>query len=351
MNVLELYRLTEWFEIEVVEKNIFRLYQQLAEKLTQNAQNNSAQLPFEDDKNSLVNALSDMKIERLTYEQREYLEKLGIEYFLGEGGKKFLHDTFYLSGLDIATVASKISDATAKISVATDRIHQIRSSLSSFVTEYEDLDKSYALMRVKFTHQAAIDNVVDFKNWAASWFDISRGIAMAQGHSPESIKIVGASTGSVVIDFSVLLDIAQVFGDIILAGLIVADKILDIKIKSNELKDMGLPNPELAQLVMDQADEEKEKQVINITNHITTNLGLNQRGDGDKIIALTTSIDKLVSFFEKGGVVDLIQPDMEIESTEDAGGVITEQKEKKLHLKETFEKIRTLEEKHRRLTE
>jgi hypothetical protein len=106
---------------------------------------------------------------------------------------------------------------------------QIKTGLTDCVFEEEYEAENEILMRVSFTGNAPMSNVADFKSWGNIWYDIGRGISMAHGLSPEDIKIVGATKGSIIIELAVIASIATTTSGIILAALKVAEKVRVIK--------------------------------------------------------------------------------------------------------------------------
>ena len=165
-------------------------------------------------------------------------------------------------------------------------------------SEQYELDNEI-LMRVTFTGQAKMGNIKDFKTWDNPWYDIGRGIALAHGTSPEDIKIVGATTGSIIIELAVVASIATTASGIILAALKVAEKVLDIKKKAEEIRGLKLTNDKLAKDLDEAADTEKAKGIEEITVTMIKKLSIKKTGEGDKVKALETSIKNLVNLLSK----------------------------------------------------
>ena len=182
-----------------------------------------------------------------------------------------------------------------------------------------------------------MENVKDFKSWGNIWFDIGRGIAMAHDLSPEDIKIVGATKGSIIMELAVVASVATTTSGIILAALKVAEKVLDILNKAEELKGLKLKNTKLAKDLEKEAENEKKDGIEKITNDVAKKSGINHNGEGDKIKALDTAVKNLVNFIEEGGVVDFVVSDEE-ESEEG-------KEDQHADLRVAFNEIRKLEKK------
>lgn len=128
-----------------------------------------------------------------------------------------------------------------------------------------------------------------------------------------------------------------VFVILILAALKVAEKVLDIRKKAEELRGMKLKNDKLAKDLDKEAENEKKDGIEQITGDIAKKLKIKENGEGDKIKALDTAVKNLVNFIEKGGVVDFIVP--EEDETEEG------EEDNNAELRVAFQEIRQLEKK------
>jgi hypothetical protein len=141
------------------------------------------------------------------------------------------------------------------------------------------------LVRVAFTHEASISNVVDLKTWSNIWHDIGRGIAMIHDAPPEEIQVVGASRGSVVLDLAVAYGIAATISKIILEALKVTEKVLDIRKKAEEIRALKLGNAKIAKELDEEAEKEKTKGVERISEHVVKLKRKKDANEGDKVAA------------------------------------------------------------------
>ena len=137
-------------------------------------------------------------------------------------------------------------------------------------------------------------------------------------------------------ELAVVASVATTTSGIILAALKVAEKVLEILKKAEQLKGLKLKNQNLIKELEEEAENEKKDGIEKITEEIAAKLGIQKDGQGDKIKALDTAIKNLVNFIEKGGIVDFVVPEEEGEE-----GVEDENRE----LRVAFEEIRKLEKK------
>lgn len=336
MNVSELFDLTYWVVSEIQNKNILQKYQALQEILQQHSQPNQQRQPFDSQKEDLINTLKGVPLASLTRDQLDFLSHLEIAQGVGDDGVNAVEEILYKNVIDVATSAQKLQEILQKVARGISKSNQIQQGLDGCVFEEEYEADNEVLMRVSFTGHAQMSNVTDFKSWGSIWYDIGRGIAMAHDASPEEIKIVGATKGSIIIELAVLATIATTTSAIILAALKVAEKVIDIRTKAEELRGLKMRNDKFAKELEAEAEHEKKAGIEEITASVVAELGIKE-GEGDKVKALDKAVKNLVNFIEKGGIVDFVIPD-----TGEEGEGKDDENQK---LRVAFQEIRRLESK------
>lgn len=339
MNVSELFDLTHWVTDEIVTTEIPQKYQTLQTIIQQHSLPNQAKQPFDDQKNDLIKTLKNVPLRKLTKDQLLFLHELGISQAVGEEGIEMIEDILYKNVIDVATSAEKLKQIIKELNEGIQKSNQIKTGLDGCVFEEEYETENEVLIRVSFTGNATMSNVTDFKNWGNIWHEIGRGIAMAHNASPEDVKIVGATKGSIIIELAVIAGIATTASGIILAALRVTEKVLDIRKKAEEIRNMKLINKKLAMNIEKEAENEKSAGIEKISAEIIKKLKLNKDSEGDKINALEKAVKNLVNFIESGGEVDFIIPDEEVD---DDGKVI---RNNYGDLRVAFQEIRQLDNK------
>jgi len=343
MQITELLKLTKWFKDYIIAEQIPTKYQQLFNMMNQNVKvaNNQPKKPFETQRDNLFNSLRKISLNNLTLEQIKFLEQLEIKDLLGLNGISIIENVLFENNLDIATATKKIGEFSTKIAQANQTITEIETTLlkSFSIDEEEEIPKDSVMMRIYFQEESSINNISDFKKLASTWYDIGRGIAMAQDKSPEDFKIIGAQKGSVIVELAVIAGLATSISTILLAGLKVAERVIVILKKAEELKTLKLNNRKIEQEIIKEAEIEKKNGINTILEAAIAELGLDKGQNGDKITSLEKSITKLVDFTQKGGAVDFVQPDGEENAEED------NVREEILQLKENVQDIRQLENK------
>ena len=324
MQITELLRLTEWFKEYVILPGIPTQYSALHNRMNQNV--NNQKQPFESEKGALIDSLLLVNLSILTLEQIKFLEQLDIKELLGQDGVENIENILFDNNLDIASATIKIGENSGKISTAKSTLNEIDTVLNkSFSIEEDDeISDDSVMMRVYFQDGASIKDLKDLKRLSSVWYDIGRGIAMAQNRTPEDFNIIGAQKGSLIIEMAVYAGLATSISTILLASLKVAERVIDLLKRVEELKSLKLENKQIAQDLKKEADKEKENGINLTLEAAIEQLGLNRQEEGDKITALEKSISKLIDFTQKGGVVDFIQPDEEQEDDEQSKDIRAE---------------------------
>lgn len=309
MNVSELYALTSWIDEEVVKAQIPQKYQALQQILQQNVQPNQQQQPFKSQKTNLMETIKKVTLSQLTKEQLLFLRELGIAQTIGKEGVNTIEDILYKNIIDIATSAQTIQNIHQKLAQGIQKSNQIKTGLDGCVSQEEYELENEVMIRVSFTGHAAMANVIDFKNWGNIWHEIGRGIAMAHDATPEDVRIVGATKGSVIIELAAIPVIATTAITIIFYALKLAEKVLDIRKKAEEIRNLKLKNRKLANDIEKEAEKEKTIGIDKISNVLIKELGIKKESEGDKANALDRAVKNLVNFIESGGEVDFIMPE------------------------------------------
>lgn len=313
MQVKELLSLSYWIDKNIKKLQVSQKYQQLHKAMQQNvnARNNQPMQPFETQKNAVIDTIEDISVSGLTNEQERMLSKLQISQYIGSEGVTNLENLLFRNSLDIATATAEVNSIHEKLNQAIQKSDQLKANLASLIdVDEQDADESeQVIMRVHFQNDVSLNNLTDLKKLGTTWWEIGRGIAMAHDHAPEDVKIVGAQKGSIIIELAVISAIATTTSTIILSALKVADRVLTIRKKAEEIKALKLGNQKLEAELAKEADKEKMEGLESITKEISVNLNINQNGDGEKFKVLEKAVKNLIEFVEKGGEVDFYSPE------------------------------------------
>lgn len=206
MQIAEAYGLAEWINEEIVGAKVIQNFDALYNAVNQNATRpqNQPMQPFEDQRAALVDTISSVNLNSLSLSQLEALDTLGIKANIGAAGVAKLAELL-TNTLDIALVAERINEFKNEIATGIAKAAAIKIALEPLIeTEELDVDHDSVLTRVIFEHEASIDDIAKLKSWSSKLFDIGRGFAIVQGQTPQDIRVVGASKGSLIFELRFL---------------------------------------------------------------------------------------------------------------------------------------------------
>jgi hypothetical protein len=340
MHLTELKALIEWSDRELANRQLLPLYQTLHALLQHNAQPNQHKQPIETQKNALQNALLSINLAQLSNEQISFLKRLKIFPHIGEIGAEEVDSILFRNSLDIATAVARIGEAIGELSGGFTKLSQLREGLAGCV-DSEDPHRNEIALRVRFAGDAGINNIVELKAWGTLWHDIGRGIAMVNGSAPEDVRVIGASDGSIIFVLASTYGIVKTMSLIVLEVLKLAERVLDVRKKAEEVRALKLSNEQIAQALESEAQKLAEAETSAISDRVLAQINgsSTQMVDGEQRAALAKSVTNLLRFTTRGGSIDFVSPpDEELEN-----GSHDDTKDVRKELRATFEQIRILE--------
>ncbi len=304
MNVNELFRLAQWFGEQYPTLN--NLYAALLQPIQHNANNNN-KLPIEPEMEAVANFLREMKSASLSLEQLAILNEQGVQSFLGQQGAVFVESVVRTSDFDPETAFQKLQFAQAAIQ-NTQRVFQAYTdalqNLGVDLQQFEPEDGTIVI-RVGFRRNAAINNVADLKNSSLDWYDILRGLSLAAKEAPESTRVVGAGTGSIILYLVATALVTSLLARISKHVLSIVQDILSIESTIEDLRQKKYYTKGIELELNQQIQDRKATTVGTIMDEVKTTI---PEIDGEATNAMEKAIQKLVSFNQKGGDIDFVEP-------------------------------------------
>lgn len=310
MQVSELFALTEWVQEHISKAGIIKRYNSVISPLQQNMQSGQQAQPFSEQKDVLLRALRSVPVDQLTNQQKDVLRQIGILSHVGEAGAAFVEDVLYKNAVDTANAHTQISAAQSEVNRgikwAQDAIGVLRE-ISAREDDYE-LEEGEVIIRARFADRAAIENVTDLKKWGKTWWDIARGITMLAKMPPESVRVVGASSGSIIISLATVYGIAKIVALVEREILSFVERVIGIQIKIEELKALRLSNDAIVEGLKQEIETSREEKVTQITGIVIAELQLGKGADGEATTNFKNAVKALLEFQEKGGQLDFVVP-------------------------------------------
>jgi hypothetical protein len=310
MDIRELEKLAVWYSEHF--NRFGRLYEAVISPIQHNA-TQPQKTAVEEPLNDLIKYLRRMDFEVLSIEQLKLLDKLGVSENMGNEGADLVESIVRTANYDPNTASMQLTEAYSKLSNVRTYLDSFLQSLSQLDLLDQEDDSDFITIRVSFQNEASITNVSQWKKSSADWYDIIRGIAMINNEAPETTKVIGATKGSIILILAATAGVTALLARIAKDITSTAKEVLEVEHSREDLKQKKM----LTQVMADEFDrlvtEKKENTVQDIVGEFKDVMA---DGAGDKVAALTKSVEKLLAFNQKGGTVDFVMP----ENDDDDGG-------------------------------
>lgn len=344
MELAEVFDLARWYQEHgpVTGKK----YQALQAALLHNA-TQAQKVPVRDALENLVSGLRALPMNELNLQQIAHLEKIGIAELLGTQGAAYVEGLVTQSTFDPATSASQIKNSTDRINSAAKIFQGMVNALIAAgfdPTQFDvEVDDGMAMARIHFRQEASIGNISEMKKWSADWSDIVRGLGHLVGETPQDMKVVGATKGSIIVCVvgtlslvTVLALLSKRVAGIVLDALTVARAIEDLRHKkiSNQIVEQSM-----------KADLKAKEAALktDIIDELKQHAGSTYSAEHDAHLEL--AVNKFINFSKNGGEVDYLQqPEPEDDASEDDVDGVEGQQGLVSELRELICEIRSIKE-------
>lgn len=353
MNIEELHNLSKWIVTEF--KKLDAQYNAVVAVLQNNSTQQNKQA-LEAPLKALKDSLSAMPMNELTMDQSRLLEDYGVLNYLGQKGNIFLSKMEHKTGLDPATALSNVRTAKQSLDKALARANQIIGAFNDLEIEALEpvtIDNDRCLVRVEFQQDASIHNVVEWEKWSKKWVAISRGIAMSVGEAPESVHVVGASKGSIIIHLAVTASFAKVFTGIVNMVVKSAMAIIELENAREDLRHKKFLNKKTEEGMNEQIATQQKAAVAEITEK-AKELAAPKILNGEEDTKLQSAIKTLIEFHKKGGGLDFVPPEIEYDDGEEGEEGVDDEElityDARIALQDEIKELRGNQEKYKQLT-
>jgi hypothetical protein len=305
MEVYELWDLTQFSNDEI--SRVITALNELQAVLNHNSSQPQKQ-PVLEKLDKAVGLLLSMPLERLNHNQLNWLENLEIKDRLGASGSRVVNSIVRVSDFDPATARDKLKLFVSKLNQAQSKLEALRGPLAQldWVTEHRLLWREQVEIRIIFQKEAAIENSADLKKCTADWYEIIRGVTTALDQTPEDVQVRGVGNGSVFVCLAGTAAVTLVLAKITKN---VSSMALDgIKVLSTieELKQKRMHTAEIERMLK----ENHQKDVVERKEALVDEIA--QEGclvlEHEQKRLMEQSIKKMLTFFEKGGELEFIEP-------------------------------------------
>lgn len=342
MNVNELRKLAQWFEDEAPA--LIDLYTALLTPVRHNA-SGQQQTPLEGQLNALIEHLKEMNFQELSLEQLAVLEDRSVSGYLGKAGARFVEETIKVSNYDSTTASSRLEAAISELNQTLSALRSYSQALDMIGIEPDDFEPADngITIRIGFRGGASIDHVGDWKESAKDWYDIVRGIALAVGEPPENTRVVGATSGSIILWLVATAGVTFLLARISKHITSIAKDLIGIEAAKENLRQQKLLTKAIEDDLNGQIEGKKASAKELVLAEVKKAI---PQIDGERENALMNSVQKLLAFSRAGGDVDFVAPLSEEEGEDgEAEGVaayLAEAREAIVEYQATRDEIRLL---------
>ncbi len=313
----ELYSLALWFYKNIEADPVHNLYHKLHSDLKRltaapNQQNlRNAQKLKEDQYSSLIERLDAIDESGLTDTHKEILRDMELQSLLLSPSKEYLQNLLILPQ-DNAYVVSTLKTGTDRIAQAVNAFKGLRIQMETVLApvylDATDIPDNKCLTRLRFHNNAAIDNVVDLKDWSKTWHTIARGFSIAVNQAPEDFEIVSTDKGSVIVDLMLNIEVVKLVTETLKAMAELATELITLKMGIEGVKALkGKMDEKTYNTMLEQVTEnvrkDEEQLIENVVEHLKEqNLVMNEHCHNE----LVSAIKELTKYNQKGGSIHCI---------------------------------------------
>jgi len=237
MELQEAYDLDRWIKEEITNREVMQKYSALQQALQKNLQRNQNQplFSFNEQKEALLKALKNVSTYGLSNPQLRVLENLEISKHVGKTASGDIRILMTENAADLGHLAAEIQKYQKELQQGIQKITAISTALEVIISTKEiKLPEDMILTRVTFQNDASINDINDLRTWTNRLHTISRGMAIACNQPVESIKVEGASKGSLVFTLVIGRYIASILTKTIKEILECMSEYQNFKIKAHE---------------------------------------------------------------------------------------------------------------------
>lgn len=308
MNVTELYGLAEWYKTHFSE--LHKRYSALQATLSHNA-NQPNQQPVEAVLTELLTFLKEMNLGELSLQQLSLLSDLKVENLIGPTGAQNISQIVKTASYDPASTASKFQAAVNAINEAQTRLSAYSLAVTNLGVESSSLEyeSGQFIVRVGFKNDAAIENIVSWKESSEEWYLIIRGLALVANEAPENTKIIGVANGSIIIILAATCAVTALLARIAKHITSTSRDIIAVQSELENLRQKKFATKTVEAEFVKLQKKSREEGLQAINDEIATLIPAGAQGDVK--LALEKSIEKLLKFGEQGGDLDFVVPPVE----------------------------------------
>jgi hypothetical protein len=162
------------------------------------------------------------------------------------------------------------------------------------------------VIHLHFGSEAKISEVAELKRWSNDWYEIARGITACVDGKPEDIRIIGASTGSVILTLVAIATTAKLLASISVSVAQILQQIQTVQMHKEDYRHKKIINQKIEDGFRDAIDHIRSHAAENVVKQVIGHTASELSPEIESQLKL--AIEKFIVYTEKGGEIDLIAP-------------------------------------------
>lgn len=315
---------------------------------------------FTFEKNEAVSAVRRLNLSELSKDQITCLSVHGAEQYMGNSAADSLQKAFSEEVHDLAYLLKQVTEVYQSLNQAKAKIAEVTKLIIPYSNEIQEAGylEDKARFSIIFKDGVKVDSLKDLESRSKEWSIIMHGIGVALEVPPNEFKVMGARNGSFVIDLFMCSSAIVPIGFILNRSFDIIERFALSMKRIESIYDLDIEDPAFKEIEQEiKATNEKYfnlKKLISaksIAKEILEEKGCSDDKRPEAETHLESSVKKILNHLRKGGDLDAFVPQYEnddeesdntVSSAEEANGLITEFRHKKLELNKA-EFVRLLE--------
>lgn len=323
MILSEMISLDNWLKEKERNYNLIERLNTLEGILRENTQvrnvnnRNSSLKSFNEEKNSVIDALAHYRLTELTKDQLSCLSINDADKFIGENASREFKEMFRDEMHDLVFLKEQVAKSRDLIQTTIENIHSAAQKLKPYakVIENSHYLENTSRLSIVFKDGVKIDTLKDMESRSKEWSQIIHNLGSAVGVAPNEFKILGTRNGSIIIDLYLCSAAIIPIGFILNRTLSIVERfaVSMKKIKGVYSYDAADPaykeiEKEIIKLNEKYFNIEKLLSAKKISDEVIKEMNIPENKSHEAHTQIQSSIKKILEHLKKGGELDAYVP-------------------------------------------
>ena len=264
--------------------------------------------PNGDYKWQLLNFLRNISFDELSDQQIKLLHRSGMSSYMGPDGAYHLEEALRTAADDPVAQNGIIQTAQMIWNDSLSAIQDLEFGITRLGLEWGPPNEfsDGVVIQLHFDGEAKISEVAELRKWSNDWYEIARGITACVDGRPEDVRIIGASTGTVILTLSVTAAVAKLLAVISGSVAQILHDIHSVKMDQEVYRHKKIMNQKMEEGFKYAIDQIRTQAAKSVLNRVISSTASELSPEIES--QLNLAIEKFIVYTEKGGEIDLIAP-------------------------------------------